>query len=126
MWYSGIVNGNCPAHLIVSQETFYNGVFMKAEYIKLVDLILSRGHCVSVDTGGDEPDVIQSTNRAEILEAIESVDMAELSVYEPCGGDGDKAYWLFVFWAMIIPFGVAPDESVADFTDNGYWLEEIV
>jgi hypothetical protein len=105
---------------------------MKAEYIKLVDLILSRGHCVSVDTGGlasplyDEPDVIQSTNRAEILMAIESVEMAELSVYEPCGGDGDKAYWRKAFWAQIIPFGVAPDETVADYTDNGYWIEEIV
>jgi hypothetical protein len=93
---------------------------MKADYVKLVDLILSRGHCVSVDTGGDEPDVIQSTNRAEILMAIESVEMAELFVYEP-----DGARWRFVFWAQIIPFGVAPDETVADYTDNGYWLEEI-
>jgi len=79
-----------------------------------------------VDTGGDEPDVIQSTYRAEILMAIESVDLSELLVYEPCGGDGDKAYWRFVFWAQIIPFGVAPDETVADYTNNGYWLEEIV
>ena len=99
---------------------------MKAEYVALVDLILSRGHCVDVDTGGDEPDVIKSINRADILMAIESVEMAELLVYEPCGGDGDKAYWRFIFWAQIIPFGVAPDETVADYTDNGYWLEEIV
>lgn len=95
------------------------------EYVNLVDLILARGHCVSVDTGGDEPDVIKSTNRAEILEAIESVDVAELLVYAPCGGDGDKAYWRNAFWAQIIPFGVAPDETVADYTDNGYYLPEI-
>ena len=98
---------------------------MKADYVKLVDLILSRGHAIDVETGGDDPDVKLSQDRAEVLMAIESVEMAELAVYEPCGGDGDKAYWRFVFWAMIIPFGVAPDETVADYTDNGYWLEEI-
>lgn len=97
---------------------------MKADYVKLVDLILSRGHSVSVDTGGDEPDVDTSRNRAEILMAIESVEMAEITVYEetPDYGSGFR----FIFWAMIIPFGVAPDETVADYTDNGYWLEEIV
>lgn len=99
---------------------------MKADYVKLVDLILSRGHRIDVETGGDDPDVENSTNRAEILMAIESVDMAEIVVWEPCGGDNDKAYWCKAFWAMIIPFGVAPDETVADYTDNGYWLEEIV
>jgi hypothetical protein len=99
---------------------------MKAEYVNLVDLILSRGHCVDVYTGGDEPDVNQSTNRAEILMAIESVDMAELTVYKPSGGDGDRAYWRKAFWAMIIPFGVAPDETVADYTDNNYYLPEVV
>ena len=49
---------------------------MKAEYVNLVDLILSRGHYIDVDTGGDEPDVSLSSNRAEILMAIESVDIA--------------------------------------------------
>jgi hypothetical protein len=97
---------------------------MKADYVKLVDLILSRGHYISVDTGGDEPDVIDSRNRAEILEAIESVDSAEITAFEEtpdiCSG------FKFAFWALIIPFGVEPYETVADYTDNGYWLEEIV
>lgn len=96
------------------------------EYVNLVDLILARGHCVSVYTGGDEPDVEKITNRAEILEAIESVDMAEIIAYRPRGGDGDRAYWDIAFWAQIIPFGVAADETVADYTDNGYYLPEIV
>jgi hypothetical protein len=92
---------------------------MKAEYVALVDLILSRGHCVDVDTGGDEPDVIKSTNRAEILMAIESVECAELRVYADATGGNERL--IFQFWAMIIPFGVAPDETVADYTDNGYY-----
>lgn len=94
---------------------------MKAEYVALVDLILSRGHYISVHTGGDEPDVADSRNRAEILMAIESVDMAEIIAYEEtpdvCSG------FVQVFWALIIPFGVAPDETVADYSDNGYYLE---
>ena len=97
---------------------------MKAEYVALVDLILSRGHYISVHTGGDEPDVIKSNNRAEILEAIESVDMAEITVFVKRSGDGWSRYEP-VFWAMIIPFGVAPDETVADYLDNGYYTSVI-
>jgi hypothetical protein len=98
---------------------------MKSEYVNLVDLILSRGHYIDVDTGGDEPDVCMSTNRAEILMAIESVDMAEITVFVKRSGDGWSRYEP-VFWAQIIPFGVAPDETVADYTDNGYYLPEVV
>jgi hypothetical protein len=97
---------------------------MKADYVALVDLILSRGHRVDVYTGDDEPDVSLSSNRADILMAIESVDCAELRVYANAHGGNEKL--IFQFWAMIIPFGVAPDETVADYTDNGYWTEEFV
>ena len=97
---------------------------MKAEYVALVDLILSRGHCISVDTGGDDPDVVTSRNRAEILMAIESVDMAELRVYAQAVGGNERL--IFQFWAQIIPFGVEPDCTVVDYTDNGYYLPEVV
>ena len=97
---------------------------MKAEYVNLVDLILSRGHYIDVDTGGDEPDVSLSSNRAEILMAIESVDIAELRVYEPVFTDRGVAQYN-VFWAQIIPFGVEPDCTVVDFTDNGYYMEVV-
>ena len=99
---------------------------MKAEYVALVDLILSRGHYISVHTGGDEPDVADSTNRAEILMAIESADMAEIIAYEETHDVCWRAGFVQVFWALIIPFGVAPDETVADYTDNGYYLPEVV
>lgn len=98
---------------------------MQPDYVKLVDLILSRGHCVSVDTGGDEPDVIKSTNRAEILMAIESVDCAEILAY-PSKDSRKLRKYDCLFWALIIPFGVKADESVADYTDNGYWKSEVV
>jgi len=100
---------------------------MKAEYVALVDLILSRGHRIDVDTGGDEPDVFNSNNRAEILMAIESVDCAEITVWEreDCA-EGAYAHWRGRFWAQIIPFGVAPDETVVDYTDNGYYIPEVV
>ncbi len=97
---------------------------MKAEYVALVDLILSRGHRVDVYTGDDKPDVSLSSNRAEILMAIESVDCAELRVYANADGGNEKL--IFQFWAMIIPFGVEPDCTVADYTDNGYYLPEVI
>ena len=97
---------------------------MTSEYVNLVDLILSRGHVVNVDTGGDAFDVLLSSNRAEILMAIESVDMAEIIACE----ETPDVYSGFVrvFWAQIIPFGVAPDETVVDYLDNGYYLPEVV
>lgn len=98
---------------------------MTSEYVSLIDLILSRGHMVDVDTGGDWPDVFMSTNRAEILDAIESVDMAEITAYEQWH-DGADVYISRVFWAQIIPFGVAPDETVVDYLDNNYYLPEVV
>ena len=99
---------------------------MKAEYVGLIDLILSKGHRIDVDTGGDEPDVRLSNNRAEILMAIESVDMAELEAYEQRSEGMIKGtYWYPVFWAQIIPFGVEPDCTVVDFTDNGYYMEVV-
>ena len=96
---------------------------MKAEYVRLIDLILSRGHVVNVDTGGDAFDVLLSSNRAEILMAIESVDMSEIIVCE----ETPDVYSGFVrvFWAQIIPFGVEPDCTVVDFTDNGYYMEVV-
>ena len=96
---------------------------MKAEYVRLIDLILSKGHRIDVDTGGDEPDVRHSNNRSEILMAIESVDLSEITVY--ARDDKSNAHWRGVFWAMIIPFGVAPDETVVDYLDNGYYTTVI-
>lgn len=93
------------------------------EYIKLVDLILSRGHKIEVWYEEDKG-LSKSTNRAKILEAVEATDIVEIVAYAPCGGDGDNSWLRKVFWAMIIPFGVADDETVADYTDNGYYVPE--
>lgn len=98
---------------------------MKAEYLSLIDFILSHDrHYVDVWTGGDEPDVHLSRDKATIIDAIESVDMAEINVYHQWH-DGADMYFSAVFWAQIIPFGVAPDETVADYSDNGYYTPVI-
>lgn len=97
---------------------------MTSEYVRLVDLIIGRGHFISVYTGGDEPDVIRSRNRAEVLDAIESVDLSELRVYAETVGGNER--YRFQFWAQVIPFGVEPDCTVVDYTDNGYYMPEVV
>lgn len=88
------------------------------EYVNLVDLILSRGHRIDVHTDSIEPEVELSDNRAEILMAIESVDMAELTAYEERSeGMVRGTYWYPIFWAQITPFGVAQDETVVDYRE---------
>jgi hypothetical protein len=90
------------------------------EYIRLVDLILSRGHKIEVWYEEDKG-LSKSTNRAKILEAVEATDIVEIVAYAPCGGDGDRAHWKKVFWAMLVPYGIDDEETVADYTDNGYY-----
>ena len=79
---------------------------MKA-YKHLVKFSLSQGHTVSVWDGG-EWQVKRGNGYKAIIEAIESVEAAEL-VIRNCQGDK-------LGWAMVMAFDLEDDETVADYT----------
>ena len=84
---------------------------MKPTYKVLVDFAIKTDHTISVFDGEEWP-VKRSTDRAQIIESIESVEQAELTIRDASGNK--------VFWAFIIPFGVEPDETIADCSDNAF------
>lgn len=83
---------------------------MKA-YIHLVEKALSDGHVVSV-WDGEEYQVTRCMSKANIIAAIESVEEAMVKIHT---SNGDH-----VGTALIIPFGLEDDETVADYGINEY------
>jgi hypothetical protein len=81
-------------------------------YEHLVSYALERGITISVWDGEDWP-VMKSDDRGLIIDHIESVEEAGINLYQ-----GDKN----VGWALIIPFGLEDDETVADFTMTEFML----
>ena len=89
---------------------------MKA-YKDLVKYALKNNDTVSV-FDGEEWAVRRSVKYQEIIDAIESVEMAELRIRDTDGNS--KA------WALIVQ-DTGEDEHVADHTDNEYmdnWTEQ--
>lgn len=89
---------------------------MKA-YKHLVKHALAQGHNCSV-WDGEEWQVSHSTKYQKIIEAIESVEEANLVIRLAVGGER-------MGWAQIIPYGLADDETVvdyicSDFMENWY------
>jgi hypothetical protein len=82
---------------------------MKA-YKDLVKYALKNNDNVSV-WDGEEWQVRRSASYQDIVDAIESVEMAELSIRDH--DDNNKA------WALIV-HDTGEDENVADHTDNAY------
>ena len=78
---------------------------MKA-YEHLVSYALDCGFTISVNDGEDWP-VMKSSDKELIIDAIESVEEAGINIYN--GNDN-------IGWALIIPFGLEDDETVADMT----------
>lgn len=85
---------------------------MKA-YKYLVKAALADGHSVSV-WDGEEWQVKRGTGYKAIVAAIESVEEAQLRIR--LGTDDNRV----IGWALVIPFGMEDDETVADHTDNAY------
>ena len=86
---------------------------MKA-YRSLVKFALAKDMTVSV-WDGEEWQVKKSTGFKAIIDAIESVEVAELRIR-----DKDSN---IVAWAQIIPFGLEDDETVVDNTVNDFMTE---
>jgi hypothetical protein len=85
---------------------------MKA-YKDLVKYALKNNDNVSVWDGEEWP-VKRSDKYQEIIEAIESVEMAELRIRDKDG--------ISKAWALIV-HDTGEDENVADHTDNAYMDE---
>jgi hypothetical protein len=79
---------------------------MKA-YKSLVKFSLNNNATVSV-WDGEEWQVRRSAKYTDIINAIESVEVAELRIRD---NNGDA-----IGWAQIIPFGMEDDETVADYS----------
>lgn len=91
---------------------------MKA-YKHLVKHALALGHTCSV-WDGEEWQVSHSRKYQNIIEAIESVEEANVVIRVPTYGNR-------VAWALVIPYGLEDDETVADYTDNEFmenWWSE--
>jgi hypothetical protein len=83
---------------------------MKA-YKHLVKHALAQGHTISV-WDGEEWQVKRSVAYQEIVDAIESVEEAEITIRDI---EGNKEAWV-----LIGAFGLADDETVMDHSDNKF------
>jgi hypothetical protein len=83
---------------------------MKA-YKHLIKYALSQGHTCSV-YDGEEWQVKRSTGYKEIVEAVESVEEAEIVIRDI---EGNKEAWV-----LVGAFGLADDETVMDHSDNKF------
>ena len=83
---------------------------MKTAYIDLIKTALKQGFTVSVWDGG-EWQVKRSTGFKYIVEAVKSVEEAELRFRS-----GDEV----VGWALVSAYGLDPEETVIDHTDNDF------
>lgn len=91
---------------------------MKA-YKHLIKHALAQGHTCSV-WDGEEWQVSHSTKYQNIIEAIESVEEAQIKIRIPSYGN-------LVAWALVSAFGLADDETVMDHADNKFmenWYAE--
>ena len=77
----------------------------------LVRYAIELGSTVSV-FDGEEWQVKRSRDYKDIVDAIESVDEAELTIR---GADGAK-----LFWARVSAYGLANDETIIDCSANDY------
>lgn len=82
-----------------------------ATYKTLVRNVLAKGASISV-WDGEEWQVKRSVSYKQIIEAIESVEEAQIRIRN---GEGSE-----IGWALIIPFAVDNDETVADYSDNAF------
>lgn len=87
---------------------------MRNAYKHFIKYALNKGCNISV-FDGEEWQVKRSTKQKDIIDAVESIEEAELRVRD---SEGNK-----IAWASVIPFGVEPDETIADYSANEFMQE---
>ncbi len=80
---------------------------MQQAYRHLVQYALHAGHSVSV-YDGEEWQVKRSTSLKAIVDAVKSVEEAQLRIRDSQGN--------VVGWALVSAYGLEPDETVMDNT----------
>lgn len=89
---------------------------MQKAYLNLVKFALKCGYKVSV-YDGEEWQVCGSTGYQEIVDAIESVEEADLVIRTQAVGQQGSAR---VAWAKVSAFGLEPDETVMDYSCTSF------
>jgi hypothetical protein len=84
---------------------------MKTAYIDLVKHAIKGGNTVSV-FDGEEWSTVKSTKFKTIIDDINGVEEAQIRIRDVLGNQ--------LGWALISPYGVSPDETVIDMSDNEY------
>lgn len=84
---------------------------MKNAAKNLVRYALSRGDTVSV-YDGEAWSIKRSTSYREILDEIASVEEAQIRIRNAEG--------VVVAWALVSLYGMEPDETIIDCSDNDY------
>lgn len=87
---------------------------MKTAYMDLVKTAIRHGFTVSV-WDGDEWQVKKSTKIREITDAIKSVEEVELRFRDSENRVNG--------WALVSAYGLEPEETVIDYSDNA-WMNE--
>lgn len=89
---------------------------MQKAYKNLVEYALAQGLVVSV-YDGEEWALKKSKSAKDIFDVIESVDEASITIIR----DADP--FITTYTALVSAFGLAPEETVIDHTDNE-WMDE--
>ncbi len=87
---------------------------MKTAYLELIRFSLAKGLNISV-FDGEEWAVKNSTSLRTIDAAIKSVEAAELEIRDAANQ--------YVAWALVSPYGLAPDETVMNSSCNAFFDE---
>lgn len=90
---------------------------MQKAYRNLIEYALSQGLVISV-FDGEEWAVKKSKDAKVIFDAIESVDEASIIIR-----DADPFITAYTARALVSAYGLGPDETVIDHTDNE-WMDE--
>jgi hypothetical protein len=85
---------------------------MQQAYLHLIKFALDNGHTISVYDGEEYPCKYE-TSYIKIKDAIESVEEAQLFIFDKYGGHKTA-------WVLVSAYGLQPDETVMDYSDNQF------
>jgi hypothetical protein len=75
---------------------------------KLLTALLKAGFAITVENGGDEPEIAQSTDRKAIWDVMGEADEDTLNLHK----DGKSAGWVYLV------YGNGPKELISDYTSS--------
>jgi len=86
----------------------------RSAYKSLIRVALATGYTITVDSGGDEPDLSRSKKYREICEHVAAVEEAEITLHDSAGK--------YAGWALIHPYAREDDGgTVIDHSVNAFF-----